>query len=393
MKITYLCSLLVLCLTSCTFTDQENTTISPCFPEFREDYSPVGSVSTIRLGNGKTVMMDEDSTFFLGDLLLSKSLIDEWNSPATKSAAISTSVKLWNSPVINYYISPSFSNSAKTVIRSGVQMLNNANLCIQFVENSSIPSSGLYFIPDSTSNYSYIGKQTSVNQVHIYYGNSYAGIVAHEVMHALGFFHEQSRTDRNNYVVINYNNIQTGKEHNFNTFSNNGYSGYNIGAYDYYSIMHYGSYYFSNNSLPTITKLDGATITPQRSYLTSGDIAGLKYLYGPRGELSRALDGGEAHNINDYYIDEISDYSYSLSFRDSEGEPTSLQYPRLYILDYCVTEQPNSNPNSITEQHSTVYITVPSGSSEYYVGGVREHIIEEGGIVLYYYSETYNLLH
>ena len=36
------------------------------------------------------------------------------------------------------------------------------------------------------------------------------GIVAHELIHALGFYHEQSRNDRDSFVTVNYNNILSG---------------------------------------------------------------------------------------------------------------------------------------------------------------------------------------
>ena len=50
------------------------------------------------------------------------------------------------------------------------------------------------------------------------FGCVYKGIVMHELLHAAGFWHEQSRQDRDNYVQIIRDNIQDGMGFNFNSF-------------------------------------------------------------------------------------------------------------------------------------------------------------------------------
>jgi len=41
------------------------------------------------------------------------------------------------------------------------------------------------------------------------------GTIAHEIGHAVGFWHEQSRPDRDVYVVVHPGNVSTGKLYNF----------------------------------------------------------------------------------------------------------------------------------------------------------------------------------
>ncbi|XP_035719568.1 zinc metalloproteinase nas-13-like isoform X3 [Vespa mandarinia] len=77
------------------------------------------------------------------------------------------------------------------------------------------------------------------------------GTVIHELMHAVGFFHEQSRYERDEYVTIKWNNIMNGHESNFEKASREITDAFGVG-YDYGSVMHYSAYAFSKNGEPTI---------------------------------------------------------------------------------------------------------------------------------------------
>ena len=57
---------------------------------------------------------------------------------------------------------------------------------------------------------SYIGRVGNAQTVSLDAGCVYTDIVQHELMHAAGFYHEQSRYDRDDYVIINYTNIEPG---------------------------------------------------------------------------------------------------------------------------------------------------------------------------------------
>ncbi|XP_057292663.1 zinc metalloproteinase nas-15-like [Hydractinia symbiolongicarpus] len=103
-----------------------------------------------------------------------------------------------------------------------------------------------------------------------------AKTIAHELYHALGFYHEQSRPDRDNYLTIKLQNVKAGKEHNFDRQLTTDTHGYD---YDRKSIMHYGKYSFSKNLLPTIVWTANTLKTLGGNKLTKGDIGKLNTLY------------------------------------------------------------------------------------------------------------------
>ena len=61
---------------------------------------------------------------------------------------------------------------------------------------------------------------------------------AHELGHALGFFHEHARWDRDQFVTIHYENIKPGRQFDYDWVARTNWI-FASGSYDYRSIMHY----------------------------------------------------------------------------------------------------------------------------------------------------------
>nr|XP_034351475.1 astacin-like metalloendopeptidase isoform X2 [Arvicanthis niloticus] len=102
------------------------------------------------------------------------------------------------------------------------------------------------------------------------------GIVLHELMHVLGFWHEHSRADRDRYIRVNWNEILPGFEINFIKSQSSNM----LVPYDYSSVMHYGRFAFSWRGQPTIIPLWTSSVhIGQRWNLSTSDITRVCRLY------------------------------------------------------------------------------------------------------------------
>uniref|UniRef100_A0A3Q3XFA6 Metalloendopeptidase n=1 Tax=Mola mola TaxID=94237 RepID=A0A3Q3XFA6_MOLML len=175
---------------------------------------------------------------------------------------------------VPYVISSQFSSSERSVIMDAMESFHQTT-CVRFVQKRWWHFSYLYFFSGDGC-WSYIGRQWGKQYISLMRnGCVYLGTAQHEILHALGFHHEQARSDRDSYVNILYENIQSGATSNFNKRWTN-----NLGSsYNYRSVMHYGKYFFSKNGKPTIVaKRDPNTVLGS-DQMTSSDIDRVNKLY------------------------------------------------------------------------------------------------------------------
>jgi len=104
-------------------------------------------------------------------------------------------------------------------------------------------------------------------------GCLYHGTIIHELGHAIGFLHTHQRTDRDNFIRVQMENVDDQFKFAFNKES-----GRNLVGYDTKSVMHYYSYAFSKNRKPTILTKSGGEIQ-YANVLSSSDITAIKMLY------------------------------------------------------------------------------------------------------------------
>ena len=179
----------------------------------------------------------------------------------------------WPGSIIPYEIEDGYPdvNMIKYAIN---HVINNTNLCLV---PRTTQTDYIIFV-NSLGCSSYVGRIGGMQPVNVS-PNCGVGSTVHEILHAAGFYHEQSRQDRDNFITINTQNIASGGADNFGKY----FFGSDIGNYDFGSIMHYGPYSFSSNDLPTIeVKMPPGTSSTnigQRAGLSDGDISAVNTIY------------------------------------------------------------------------------------------------------------------
>ncbi|XP_055349150.1 uncharacterized protein LOC129596021 [Paramacrobiotus metropolitanus] len=245
---------------------------------------------------------------------------NEMNASHTDNNFFDTSYSRWPSGIVPFEISTAFTEEERFTIQTTLEkMSKTTGNCINFVPRMH-HRDYVQFVRSKECS-SYIGRQTSGRQL-IRLAPACAsdpGDIQHEAMHALGFCHEMSRPDRDQYIKVIYENIPQENWHNFEIRVRNTRT---FGLpYDYASIMHYPIFAFSKDTTkPTIipTKKPAQCIG-QKYGISYLDVLKIKIAYG-------CLDESQIKSTNwTKYLQENTMCS-KVALRPSEGFEIGKDY-------------------------------------------------------------------
>ncbi|XP_068717986.1 hatching enzyme 1.2-like isoform X1 [Montipora capricornis] len=244
--------------------------------------------------------LPDDGDIFEGDIVMDSRLRSWVTGQADKRDAINDVSYLWTKSEdgtvrVPYILSKEIQEDEDKLdsIKKAVKSFEKFT-CIRYQPYNDDDMDYVTFKINASMCYSFVGKQGGNQDISIGNGCERLGTVLHEMMHTLGFIHEQSRPDRDKYVHVFYENIRRGMEHNFQKYSGGQVRRLpaNKEFYDYDSCLHYNNHAFSKNFDDTIQSLsDPERRFGQRDFFSTHDILQINDLYGCQvSDLSKKLE-------------------------------------------------------------------------------------------------------
>ncbi|KAL1471433.1 hypothetical protein MTO96_039922, partial [Rhipicephalus appendiculatus] len=194
-------------------------------------------------------------------------------------AAVTKDHLLWPGGIIPYVIESSIARQlvARGMIQQAIREIESKT-CVRFVPRTT--QRDYVSIFNGSGCYSFVGRVGRAQKLSLGDRCHYKGIIGHELLHAVGFNHEHSRSDRDIYVNVFTANVKTDKVSSFKKLKP--WENRLLTPFDMKSIMLYGSHSFARApGLVTILAKDGSRLTEvyDKPGLSASDIIRVNKLY------------------------------------------------------------------------------------------------------------------
>lgn len=266
----------------------QNFTVQPERKTYTKFQNPL-----IKSGRSTEVLIINGEAYLEGDIYLgTKAEMDAFQGRMTAFSVTQDDNFLvntrWSNGIVPFTILDGFTDAEEAIIISAMNHIaSNTHVCfrlrtdeVNYIKFKKYTVSQLGF----SGGASHLGRcAVCLDGQELKLSSVSDAVVRHELCHALGLLHEQSREDRNRFVDIITSNIIPGFE---NQFDQAVYTSTDVGSYDFASIMHYFSTAFGKP-----IKGGGAMQTIRRksnpsdvnfgifSVLSNGDKQGINSMY------------------------------------------------------------------------------------------------------------------
>jgi hypothetical protein len=242
----------------------------------------------------------------VGDKLVYQGeVLSDWtNGDGLKAQSAIVTTRKWVGNTVPYVINAT-SNTRAEVLKAVNYYNTKTNL--RWVPRTN-QANYVEFI-NSGGCWSYVGQINGKQQISLDSDGCGVSGALHEMGHALGLHHEQSRPDRNQYVRVRLDLIPDNIEYNWDIET----EARGFGLYDYYSIMHYGLYYNGKKVIEVLKPGIDESKIGNGEILTATDISGVNYLYPtvttPPAPSSQTFKGTLAQTGRSLYHSSVTGFS------------------------------------------------------------------------------------